>query len=59
MDQIPRRIQIEKMVPAELTLLEATRLIENMGADPRLTEAQMLIAEARSKVADFVDDGKP
>lgn len=54
-NEIPRRIQMDNMAPAELRILEATRLIEEMGADERLTEAQMLLAKARSLVADVVD----
>lgn len=54
-NELPRRIQMEKLCPAELAILEATRLIEAMGADTRLTEAQILLARARDKVADFVD----
>jgi len=47
---------MEKMVPAELKILEATHLIEKMGADVRLTKAQILLSRARDLVADVVDE---
>jgi hypothetical protein len=50
-----RAALMEKMCPAELAILEAMRLIEEMGADTRLTEAQILLGKARDKVADFID----
>lgn len=53
---IPRRNCIDKMVPAELAITNVIRQIETMGADVRLTEAQILLGQARDKVADYVDD---
>lgn len=52
---IPRRIRIDLMTPAELACREAVVAIERLPADTRLTKAQMLISEAQALVADFVD----
>ena len=51
----PRRIQMLKMVPAELAILTATDAVEEMGGDVRLTDAVVLLGKARNKVADYVD----
>lgn len=56
MDNIPRRIQMEKMCQAELVIIQAKQEIEKMPADVRLTDAQVLLSRAQSKVADFVDN---
>lgn len=53
--ETPRRIQLDKMTPAEKAIYEAGLLIEKMGADERLTTAQTKLWEARNLVADFVD----
>jgi hypothetical protein len=58
-NDIPRRIQMEKMCPAELAILEAVGVVEGMGCDPRLTDAVILLGKARDKVADFVDGVEP
>jgi hypothetical protein len=55
MYEIPRRIQLDKMTIAELAILNAVQLVEEMGADVRLTNAVNLLAIAREQVADFVD----
>lgn len=54
--EIPRRIRIDLMTPAELAITEAIRVVELMGADVRLTEAVILLGQARDRVADYVDD---
>lgn len=43
------------MSRAELAIYEAMRIIEEMRADKRLTEALDLLEQAREKVADFID----
>jgi len=55
MDDIPRRIRIDQMTPAELAIREAVRIVEEAGADVRLTAAVILLTQAQHKVADFVD----
>jgi NTP pyrophosphatase (non-canonical NTP hydrolase) len=55
MSEIPRRIQLEKLEPAEHAIRHAVELVECMGADERLTRAVVLLGEAREAVADYVD----
>ena len=52
---LPRRIQLDKCTPAELAIQNAVWEVEKMGADVRLTNAVILLSEARDQVADFVD----
>jgi hypothetical protein len=54
-NEIPRRIQIDKFCPAEKAIYDAMAAVEDMAADPRLTDAVVLLQQARDKVADFVD----
>ena len=54
-NEFPRRIQLQKLTPAELAIVNAVYLVEEMGADVRLTNAVNLLAKARDQVADFVD----
>jgi len=50
-----RRNDLMEMTAAELQIREATMLVEQMGADSRLTDAVVLLERAQSKVADFID----
>lgn len=52
---IPRRIRVDLNTPAELAIRNAVQVVEEAGADPLLTDAVVLLDEARSKVADYVD----
>lgn len=52
---IPRRIQLEHMTPAERAIYDAVQVVEGAGCDARLTEAVILLQKARDMVADFVD----
>lgn len=58
-DDIPRRIRLDLMTPAELAIHNAMAAVENLPADPLLTEAVILLGQARDKVADFVDSTTP
>ena len=58
MNNIPRRARIDQLTSGELAIRNALLAVEEMGADPRLTEAVNLLQEARDRVADFVE-GKP
>lgn len=53
--RIPRRNYVDKMCAAELKIREAMEAVECMGADPRLTDAVVLLGEAKESVADFID----
>lgn len=54
-NEIPRRIRLDLMTPAELSITEAMKAVESAGCHPFLTDAVNLLAAARDKVADFVD----
>lgn len=51
----PRRARVDLMTPAELAIMEAIRVVEEAGADVRLTDAVVLLGAAQASVADFVD----
>lgn len=55
-DYLPRRSNMLTMSKAELAILAAIGEIELIGADTRLTKAQMLLQEARDLVADYIDE---
>lgn len=59
MSYVPRRIDLNRMVPAERAITEAMHLVEGMGASPALTEAVVLLGKARDRVADHVDVEAP
>lgn len=52
---VPRRIRMDKWTPAEMAIWMAIQIIEVAGCDPALTDAVILLSQARDKVADFVD----
>jgi len=56
MIKITRRNNWAFMVKAELLINEATGAIETMGADVRLTNAQIKLSEALELVANYVDE---
>jgi hypothetical protein len=51
----PRRNDIRLHTPAERAIREAIILVEEAGAHPLLTDAVVLLGQAQSKVADFVE----
>lgn len=50
-----RREQMVHWHTAEYMIFHASQIVEQMGADPRLTEAQNLLRMARHKVADYIE----
>jgi hypothetical protein len=56
---IPRRIQLLRLTPAEKAIADAVQAVEDVGAHPWLTDAVILLQQARDKVADYVDQIKP
>lgn len=54
-NEISRRIDIKRNTPAELAIREAVHAVEMTGAHPLLTDAVILLDQARGKVADYVD----
>ena len=55
MSDTPRRNQMTQWTPAEHAIYHAALAVEAMPADPRLTEAVVLLGAARDSVADYVD----
>ena len=54
-NKVPRRNQLNKLVPAEAAIYAALEAVERMEADVRLTDAVVLLQAARESVADYVD----
>ncbi len=54
-NDIPRRNRLDLNTPAELAIRDAMLAVETVGAHPLLTDAVVLLGQAREKVADFVD----
>lgn len=52
---IPRRNRIDLFTPAEIAIWQAASAVEDAGAHPLLTEAVLLLKQARDKVADYVE----
>lgn len=55
MSEPTRRNRIDQWTPAETAIYNATQAVEQAGAHPLLTDAVVLLGQAREKVADFVD----
>jgi hypothetical protein len=56
-DGIPRRSRIDLYSPAETAIREAMLAVEATGAHPLLTQAVILLEEAKDKVADYIELG--
>jgi hypothetical protein len=54
-EQIPRRIRLDRLTPAEKAIWDAAQAVEALPPDARLTKAGSLLTEARALVADYVD----
>ncbi len=50
-----RRCDTQRMTPEELLILDAMRAVEKLPADVRLTHAVVMLTEAMTAVADYVD----
>jgi hypothetical protein len=55
-DGHPRRRRLDHHRPAETAIREAMLAVEAMAAHPLLTDAVVLLQQAREKVADYIDD---
>lgn len=55
MPEIPRRNRLDLHTPAEHAIDQAMQVVEDAGAHPLLTEAVILLAQAKDKVADYVE----
>lgn len=58
-DTIPRRNHLDKCTVEERQLYQAVWDIETLGAHPLLTDCVTLIAQARNKLSDWIDEGCP
>ncbi len=56
MNDIPRRIRVDLLAPAEIAIAKALEAVEALGAAPALTDAVTHLQEARECVADYVDE---
>ena len=56
---VPRRNRIDLFTPAEAAIYAAVQAVEEAGAHPLLTDAVVLLQQAREKVADYVDGQAP
>lgn len=54
-DGFPTRSDLLLMTPAEKAIYEVVGMVEEIGAHTLLTDAVVLLAQAREKVADFVE----
>lgn len=55
-NKFPRRACIYLLAPAEKSVWDAVQTVEKLGADVRLTEAVVLLQQAREKLADYFDE---
>lgn len=55
MNEIPRRVRLDLLTPAEKAIYDAMQSVEALPADVRLTDAVNLLHAAREAVADYVD----
>lgn len=54
-DGFPRRNRIDLLTVEEKAIYDAAVMVDHMPADVRLTEAVILLGQAREKVADYVE----
>lgn len=52
---IPRRSRIDLFTPVETTIWQTIQAVEGLGAHTLLTEAVILLQQAKDKVADYVE----
>ena len=58
MKNIPRRIQLDQCIPAELYIFKAMEEVEKLGAGVKLTEAIIKLQEAKELISDYIDNTK-
>lgn len=56
LNDLTRRFDLDKCTPSELAIYNAVIEVEKIGADVRLTNAVILLLQARNLVADYVDE---
>lgn len=55
----PRRQSLSHNTPAELAIRAAIDAVEIVGADVLLTDAVVLLGQAKDKLGDYVDKADP
>jgi hypothetical protein len=55
-NKFTRRSCIYLLTPAEKAVYDAVQAVEKAGADVRLTDAVVLLQQAREKLADYFDE---
>jgi sirohydrochlorin ferrochelatase len=58
-NKVPRRAHLERNIPAELAIRDATAEVEKLGAHPALTQVVIKLVDALTELADWVDRGSP
>lgn len=51
-----RRYRLDLNTPVEKSIFDAGQMIEELGADVRLTEAINLLWKAKNLVSDYIDE---
>jgi hypothetical protein len=59
MSDIPRRVRLDVLLPAEGDIDHAQRIIESLPADVRLDDAMALLRAARDSVSDYINNSVP
>jgi hypothetical protein len=57
-DGFPRRNRLDLCLPPEISIYKAMEEVEKAGSDVRLTQAIILLQQAKDLVSDFVDTKK-
>lgn len=59
MNEIPRRVCIDRLIPEEARIRDALIAVEALGAHPQLTTVVTLLADAQTLLANWHDGGRP
>ena len=59
MSDIPRRVRLDVLLPAEWEMDKAIQVIESLPADVRLDDAIALLRAARDSVSDYINNSVP
>ena len=57
-NEIPRRADMQRWIPAERQISEAVQAVEQLGAHPDLTAIVIKLGEAQRALADWYDGGR-
>lgn len=58
-NEIPRRADMLRWIPAEHQISDAIADVERLGAHPELTEVVVMLGNAQRRLADWYDGGRP